>query len=269
MKTAYVTTLCNGAGYVPGVEALGRSLDQTGTPHPKVVLHTSDVPFDARERLAEQGWWLREIEPIDNPSPSAGLLFDRFASVFTKLRAWELTEFDKVVLMDADMLVIRNIDDLFERPEFAAAPDFFLPDRFNSGLMVLDPSEDVFGRMMDALSTYPSYDGGDQGFLNTFLGNWYAMPIEHRLPAGYNLHHFIYQFLHGHPSLANALEWEAKVLHYTMQKPWTSKPTLTGGSAMWWNVYFGVHPEADSELKRRVHEMEDWSFDRMVTALVG
>lgn len=269
MRTAYVTTLCNGGGYVPGVEALGKSLDMTGTRHPKVVLHTSDVPMEAMDRLADQGWQLHEVDRIANPSPTSGLLFERFGSVFTKLRAWQFTEFDKVVLMDADMLVIRNIDDLFERPSFAAAPDFFLPDRFNSGLMVLDPSEETFERMMDALSDYPSYDGGDQGFLNTFLGDWYAMPAANRLPAGYNLHHFIYQFLHGHPSLARALEWEAKVLHYTMQKPWTAKPILTGGSAVWWNTYFSVHPEVDSEIKRRMHEMEDWSFDQMVTALVG
>lgn len=269
MRTAFVTTLCHGGAYAPGVETLGRSIDKSGTRHPKVVIHTDDVPSEALRRLAEQGWLLREVAPIENPSPSSGMLFDRFASVFTKLRAWQLTEFDKIVLMDADMLVVRNIDDLFERPDFAAAPDFFLPDRFNSGLMVLDPSASTFERMMEALAEYPSYDGGDQGFLNTFLGDWYAMPVTHRLPAGYNLHHFIYQFLMGHPSLASALEWEAKVLHYTMQKPWTAKTVLTGGSAVWWNAYFELHPEEASGLKRRMHAMEDWSFDQMVAALVG
>jgi len=127
MKTAYVTTLCNGEGYLPGVEALGKSLEAHGTKIPRIV-----------KRLTEQGWQVREVEPLENPNPDTAQLFERFRSVYTKLRAWELVDIDKVVLLDADMITLQNIDDLFERPSIAAAPDFFLPDRFNSGLMVID-----------------------------------------------------------------------------------------------------------------------------------
>src|SRR5262249_25344790 len=38
MKTAYATTLCNGEGYLPGVEALGSSLRATGTQVPMVLM---------------------------------------------------------------------------------------------------------------------------------------------------------------------------------------------------------------------------------------
>ncbi|WP_368784585.1 glycosyltransferase [Arthrobacter sp. SX1312] len=37
----------------------------------------------------------------------------RFAEVWTKLAVWGLTEFERVVFLDADMLVTRNMDELF------------------------------------------------------------------------------------------------------------------------------------------------------------
>jgi len=134
--------------------------------------------------------------------------------------------------------------------------------------MVIEPSAETFERMLNALWDTPSYDGGDQGFLNVLYADWFARDVSHRLPAGYNLQNFIFQFLHGHPSLKDALLREAKVIHYSVQKPWLAKPTLTGGSEAWWNAYFGVHPEKANEWKRRWHAMEDWTFDHAVAAIL-
>ncbi len=267
MKTAYATTLCNGDGYVPGVETLGKSLRARGTQVPMVAMVTEDVSQEARARLMEQGWRIRNVEPVRNPSPATMQLFPRFDNVFTKLRAWELTDFDKVVFLDADTLVLQNIDELFDRPEIAAAPDFFMSDRFNSGVMVLAPSQRTFDRMVKALSSADSYDGGDQGFLNSYFENWYGMSVEHRLPAGYNMHHFVYQFLQAHSSVCKELDKEIKILHYTLQKPWIGKATVSGGSEVWWRVYFDAHPEEDASWKRKLHSLEDWSFDAVVSAL--
>lgn len=267
MKNAYVTMLCHGDGYLPGVEVLGKSIEASRSKVPRVVLATADVGQAARARLSQLGWQIRDIEPIENPA-SDRLLFPRFAAVFAKLRVWELVEFDRVVLFDADTLVLQNVDDLFERRNFAAAPDFFLPDRFNSGVMVLDPSMDTFRRMLDALASMSSYDGGDQGFLNTFFADWYAMPVEHRLPVGYNMAHFIYQFLRGHPTLRATLERETKVVHYMVQKPWQSRATLTGGSAAWWHLYFEAHPDKAHAWKEKIHAFEDWTFEQLAALVL-
>jgi alpha-N-acetylglucosamine transferase len=268
MSTAYVTTLCNGAGYVPGVEALGRSLARTDTPHDKLLLVTDDVPLTAVHALCRDGWRAHKVDPIENPNPTTDQFFARFANTFTKLRAFELEEFDKLVLLDADTIALQNIDDLFERPGVSAAPDFLLPDRFNSGVLVIEPKKELFARMMEQLFTSASYDGGDQGFLNTFFPDWYNGPGTHRLPAGYNLHQFIFQFLRAHPALMSQLEREAKVIHYTVQKPWLSTSTLAGGSEAWWDMYFDAHPEQATGWRRRVHAIEDWSFDQMLRTVL-
>jgi alpha-N-acetylglucosamine transferase len=269
MKRAYATILCNGEGYMPGVEALGGSIKASGTREPMVLMVTPEVRPVTRERLAAQGWTIREVEPIANPNPTTQQMLPRFGAAYAKLRAWQLVDVDKVVFLDADTIVLKNVDDLFDRPEIAAAPDFFLPDRFSSGVMVLHPSQETFDRMVHALSMAPSYDGGDQGFLNLFFEGWYAMPVAHRLPVGYNMAHFIYQFMRAHPSTWEKLEHEVKIVHYLVQKPWRARSTLSGASERWWDAYFAVHPEKSQEWRHRLHEIEDWSFDMLAHWLVG
>jgi alpha-N-acetylglucosamine transferase len=260
MKKAYVTTLCNGDGYLPGVLVLGRSLEATGTQADRVVMVTPDVTTDAREELAKRGWAVRLVDPVANPSLDK-MLYPRFETVFTKLCAWQLSDYERVVLLDADTLVLQNVDDLFDRPGFAAAPDFFMPDRFNSGVMVLEPSQDVFDRMLAALKQHGSYDGGDQGFLNEFLGDWYAMPVENRLPVGYNMANFIYQFMRAHPHVKATLEKNAKIIHFLVQKPWQARTILTGGSEAWFTRYFEVYPEKAHSWSHKLHAFEDSTFD--------
>jgi glycogenin glucosyltransferase len=229
---------------------------------------TADVSATAREALRRQGWEILDVEPIESPSAETAQLFPRFAMTFTKLRAFGLAQFDKLVLLDADTIVLRNVDDLFERPGFAAAPDFFLPDRFNSGVMVIEPSAALFGTLHEALVRVGSYDGGDQGFLNEMVPDWYARPVAYRLPAGYNMHHFVFQFLYAHESLRKRLMDEVRIVHYTLQKPWQSV-TLSGGSEMWWKFFYDAHPGVENAWRKSVHRIEDWSFDSVVRALGG
>lgn len=265
MTHAYVSMICGGDGYLPGLETLGRSIVETGSTVPRVAMVTRDVTAAARGRLDAQGWRIREVESIGNPG--ADLLMPRFANVFTKLRAWELVEYDKLVFLDADTVVLRNVDDLFDRPALAAAPDFLLPDRFNSGVMVIQPSQPYLHTMLERLSELGSYDGGDQGFLNELV-DWYALPAAHRLPAAYNTHHFIFQFIAAQPLLRERLLDEVKIVHYTVQKPWREM-VLTGGAKLWWEFHDRAHPEQASGWREKLHALEDWSFGRVVSILTS
>lgn len=44
------------------------------------------------------------------------MAFTRFTNVWTKLRVFELHEYDRVILLDSDMLVRRNMDELMDWP---------------------------------------------------------------------------------------------------------------------------------------------------------
>jgi len=106
--------------------------------------------------------------------------------------------------LDADVVVLRDIDDLFEREEFSAAPDAGWPDCFNSGVFVYQPSKATFNKLVQfASQENASFDGlslvlflfyfilfylgGDQGLLNAFFSNWRSSDISRHLPFTYNV----------------------------------------------------------------------------------
>lgn len=94
----------------------------------------------------------------------------RFPECFAKLAVWQLVQFDKVLYIDADAVVLRPLESYFDTfgGPFAAVPDCFPPDRFNGGVMLVQPDVRVYRRMLQAARTVScsGYDGGDTGFLN-------------------------------------------------------------------------------------------------------
>ena len=78
---------------------------------------------------------------------------------FTKLKIWTLTQFKKCVFLDADTLVLQNIDELFDREELSAAPDIGWPDCFNSGVFVFIPSMETYASLIRFSNEYGSFDG--------------------------------------------------------------------------------------------------------------
>ncbi|KAF7784074.1 CAZyme family GT8 [Agaricus bisporus var. burnettii] len=103
-------------------------------------------------------------------------------TVFTKLHVFRLTQYSKILFLDADVLPVRPLSHLFNLShDFAAAPDVGWPDIFNSGVLVLSPGQDKFDHLISLLKSKGSWDGGDQGLLNEWRGgDW------HRLSFTYN-----------------------------------------------------------------------------------
>ena len=79
---------------------------------------------------------------------------------FMKIKCWLFQQYTKCVFLDSDCVVLRPIDDLFERKEFSASPDAGWPDRFNSGVFVYRPSKETFdGLMLHVSQHQASFDG--------------------------------------------------------------------------------------------------------------
>lgn len=109
------------------------------------------------------------------------------AESLTKLHIFRLTQYKKVIYLDADTLVLRSISHLFEVPEvFSAAPDIGWPDAFNSGVMVVTPSEKTFEDLIKMMGETGSFDGGDQGLLNEYFTNWNRLSFTYNVtPSAY------------------------------------------------------------------------------------
>ncbi|GFQ79977.1 glycogenin-1 [Trichonephila clavata] len=111
--------------------------------------------------------------------PELGISFD-------KLNVWRLTQFNKCVYLNPDTVVIQNCDELFGHEELSAVPDIGWPDCFNSGVFVFVPSIQTFWQLLEFAEKQGSYDGGDQGLLNSYFNNW-SDDISKKLSFIYNL----------------------------------------------------------------------------------
>lgn len=239
-RQAYVTLVTN-ENYGTGALVLGHSLKETNTERKKVVLITQNLSLVTKQRLLEVWDELVEVEAIDSQDDIRLAILQRpeLGVTFTKIQIWRLTQFEKVVFLDADTLVLKNVDELFERPELSAAPDVGWPDCFNSGVFVCVPSSDTYKRLEEFIKTSgSSFDGGDQGLLNNFFPGW-AESSTRRLSFLYNVvSHSFYSYL---PAFLKYKD-DIKIVHFIGErKPWYHRPgpgaDINDLAHKWWAVY--------------------------------
>jgi alpha-N-acetylglucosamine transferase len=230
-RNAYATLVTN-SDYVLGATALVRSLKLSGTNADIVVMHTGGVDAAALEPLTALGAKLHRADLLptsdafngrhsrarihaDKPftkgrKPDFHTPLDNFA----KLRLWEMEKYDRIVFIDADAIVIRNIDRLFAYPEFSAAPNVYesLADfhRMNSGVFVAKPARATFDAMLARLDAPGAHwPRTDQTFLQEFFPDWHGLPVFD------NMLQYVWFAL---PAL---WDWKSvRVIHFQYEKPW-------------------------------------------------
>ncbi|XP_075702925.1 glycogenin-1-like isoform X2 [Rhinoderma darwinii] len=216
-------TFCTNDIYCQGALVLGKSLRNRETSRMLVVMITSQVTARMRAILSKVFDEVLEVDVLDSADLVRLSLLKRpeLGITFTKIQSWTLTQYTKCVYMDADTIALRNIDELFDREEFSAAPDSGWPDCFNSGVFVFRPSLDTFRRLVAYAEEHGSFDGGDQGLLNSFYSNWATADISKHLPFIYNLSiSSVYTYVPAFKQFGS----EAKVVHFIgTPKPWNCK----------------------------------------------
>lgn len=249
---AYVTLLY-GDEFVLGVRVLGKSIRDTGSKKDMVVLVSDGVSDYAKTLLEADGWIVEMISLLENPNRVRPT---RFWGVYTKLKIFNMTNYKKVVYLDADTIVIKSIEDLFSCGKFCA--NLKHSERLNSGVLVVEPSKTLFSDMLLKVNTLPSYTGGDQGFLNSYYAGFAdarlfdpnlslevlksrPVPEMERLSTLYNADVGLYM-------LANKWmvdEKELRVIHYTLGplKPWD-----------WWTAWLVKPVDLWQDIRQRVEE---------------
>jgi len=100
--------------YLPGLLTLEHSLRRSGSRYPLVALHTDNLPPGGHDALDRSK--ILKVR-VDYLLPRQSRKYDadpRFYDTWTKLAVFGLTQFERVVLLDADMLVVKNMDELME-----------------------------------------------------------------------------------------------------------------------------------------------------------
>ena len=122
-RRAWVTLLSD-ATYISGVCALFNSLLETETDYALIVMVTPSVPLAVRTKLATIGCKMREVLPLmPRMSSTPHYACAHFADCWAKLRMWDWEEFDRLCYLDADMLVLKNMDELLCADEIMASQE--------------------------------------------------------------------------------------------------------------------------------------------------
>ncbi|KAL8166673.1 hypothetical protein V2J09_008172 [Rumex salicifolius] len=247
---AYVTLLY-GDEFLLGVRVLGKSIRDTGTDKDMVCLVSDGVSEYAKKLLEADGWIVQIISLLKNPNRVRPT---RFWGVYTKLKIFNMVAYKKIVYLDADTIVVKSIEDLFKCGKFCA--NLKHSERMNSGVMVVEPSEQLFKDMMSKVTKLFSYTGGDQGFLNTYYSGFAdahlfdpdlsleelksrPVPEMQRLSTLYNADVGLYM-------LANKWmvnETDLRVIHYTLGplKPWD-----------WWTAWLVKPVDVWQEIRQTI-----------------
>jgi len=230
-------TLLSTDDYLPGVLVLNKSLKLAGAKYPLVCILSHDISDASEEILRRfQIQTIRLDGPVAPHSRHGNEEFAHWAHTWDKLELFRLTQFEKVVFLDSDMLILSNIDELFEMSSVSAVcagarfPGNESWVALNSGLMVLTPDSGTYEGMVDCLPEIQSKKGnfGDQECVDEYLkrsGAGY-----NRLDDQYNLFQVYLDHYIGNLgySLTGRSGRQIKVIHYIgTEKPWVRKGLLS------------------------------------------
>ena len=236
MRMTYVSILTTDS-YLPGLLVLHKSLIDTKTKFPFLVLLTDNISAKAIRTLEKNKINYKILDQkIINPSKINPE--HRWYSTYYKLAIFNQIEFEKIVFLDADMLILRNIDELFSKRHLSAVNAGGMLARksswthLNSGLMVIRPSKKLFNNMIKKIGKIESLDvegdknrataGSDQDFINAYYPKWPQKKYLH-LDHRYNIiHYFIDEYCSQFKYTIENGKNNISVIHYASYiKPWT------------------------------------------------
>lgn len=184
---AYVT-LATSRDYLPGLMAMYLGLRQTGTSFPlyamlpESLLESEPLVID---NLKQNGIKILEYkQSIEIPSQlvdnNANQGDHRFSHTFDKLLVFGLTQFDKIVFVDADVQILHSLDQLFELPHMSAmVAGRSYPGNedwvdLTSGIMTIVPQEGLVDEITAMIPVVMDQKKGcgDQDILQAFYPEW-------------------------------------------------------------------------------------------------
>ena len=236
---AYVTLLSN-KSYFEGVLVLSRSLKAVQAQYPLYCVLSLSVDNEVQKELEQEGIGCIRLAhaAVDGNVNPEGQGFSHWNFTFDKLQIWGLTQFEKIVFLDSDMLIVNNIDELFEREPFSAVcADSSYPGNegwaggLNSGLMVIEPDKETEKQLL--LCVKPVVEEsqkqnrlvGDQDVVKYFISD-FGQRVSLHLDEGYNIFadHLTYYIRHLGYSLNNKTGKPIYVVHFIGKaKPWMKK----------------------------------------------
>ena len=230
-RYSYVTLLTNDS-YVYGVVLLVESMKKVNTQYPLHVLITENVSSATKEILNQLQVSFENVDLIETPEDiyQHNLEYDaRTAATWkycwTKLKIFDLVQFSKIIFLDADVMLLKNIDNLFNCPTMTAALDgeyFNLWQgwpHLNAGCIVIEPSHYIFHQLLNfannlKVDEIPEYIIADQEIINLYFSDW-PNKKNKKLNKYYNIFAPYIQ-----ENQVEDIKENGVFIHYVGRKPW-------------------------------------------------
>lgn len=159
------------------------------------------------------------------PPPSKGREMERWRINWTKLQLWTIPVYKKLLFIDLDVIIMKNLDhtfDLYSFQRYLGSYDWskWVPigsNKINTGVFLAEPSIHTYQYLYnqrDAVHLYNHHEA-EQGLFQFLFSEKHCC-----LPIYYNVQKTVQRYI---PSL-----WSKEaifILHMTGEKPWSSWST--------------------------------------------
>ena len=104
------------AARVLAYQLLRHPTTRTNLHIPLLILTPPHISQHKKDVLSREGAIIVPVEPVDPAIDWLVPAAERWVDQFSKLRVLELTDYDRILYMDSDMLLTRRLDDIFYEP---------------------------------------------------------------------------------------------------------------------------------------------------------
>lgn len=157
--------------YLEGVLVLNENLKALKSKYPLLCLINENI---SKETIRKLKLFHIDYKLIPSINFNCKTLYN-WKYTFDKINVFSLTEYDKVVYLDSDFLILENIDHLFKLSTPTMASDVpFHADIFNSAVMIIKPNLKDYNNLKKLIKKYERKgitNIGDQNILNDYFKN--------------------------------------------------------------------------------------------------
>jgi hypothetical protein len=279
--TTDTQSLCNALMVFESLDKLGSKADRVLL-HPREWTKNPDTRIQWLMEVAKQKFGVKlqavDLLGADNKEVVPGTISEPsdWSLSVTKIRVFELVQYERVLHLDSDITLLQHMDELFLLPKTPIAmPRAYWSDGPSSSwpltslIMLVEPNPYEVLTMTETLREWqkqPDYAKSkkyDMDLLNHRFGAS-AMVLPHRpyamLTAEFRKHnHSTYLGSRNGHKLDSRAQWdpdkalkEAKLVHFSdwpLPKPWIMWPI---------DGLVEIQPDCDGDIKRSCREREIW-----------
>jgi len=193
-KFTYVT-LVSTEEYLIGALALHASLQKVKSQYPLTIILSAHLSKSIDTILLYfKINYTRLDDSINISEYNKNIEYIHWNKTFDKLFIFELIQFEKIIFLDSDIMIVNNIDHLFLKDNMSAVISDKINDKFcnelNSGLLVIEPKEGILNKMIELIPNIGSslINFGDQDIIRAYFYNW-KNETQLELDIGYNMYY--------------------------------------------------------------------------------